>query len=486
MKKIANKTPYIVLAIITFVTLLACSFYTYPAYRVLAFDQDIFYVIGRNWAEGEIPYITAWDSKGPFIFFFNMLGYMMTKNEMGVFILETLNFILVVWCGYYFSCKYCNKKEAFLFTLCFITCYVIINSGGNQVGDCSLLLSTISVFLTYQWSRKFNNGNIILHPYKFSIIYGMYFTLCLLSRLTNAMLLCASIFVIFCILIYHRQWKNLFQNAIAFILGSCALALPFIVYFYYHHALYDMWYATLLYNIEYALHSHPDAITDTHFPIVYFGLYNICLVSIVFYSFVTLLCKDKRKVAYIWLPIVLITMAWIIKSYANANYTISFLPVLFVALIELSTLYHNNNKKIYKYSIYCLYFISLIGTLNYIRASRAYNTTAKDLQDEANHQIKMINSIPSNDTFIIYNGLPYVYATLNIHPYYPYWICQDWAIENGISLRQKVRKCYLSGNVKWIVIFDYEHSNIKDILLKKYSIYKEDKTYKLTLFKIRG
>lgn len=30
-----------------------------------------------------------------------------------------------------------------------------------------------------------------------------------------------------------------------------------------------MWYATFLYNIEYAIHSQPNAVTDTHFPLIY-------------------------------------------------------------------------------------------------------------------------------------------------------------------------------------------------------------------------
>ena len=105
MNKIIKLSPWISLAIIAFAVLYACSYYTHADYRVLAYDQDIFYVIGRNWSEGKLPYITAWDSKGPFIFFFNMLGYLITKSDFGVFLLEVLNFTLVLWCSYFFLCK---------------------------------------------------------------------------------------------------------------------------------------------------------------------------------------------------------------------------------------------------------------------------------------------------------------------------------------------------------------------------------------------
>ena len=486
MDKIRNSSSWILLAGITFIIMYACSYYTHPGWRIMAFDQDIFYVIGRNWANGNIPYLTTWDSKGPIIFFTNMLGYLITKSELGVFILQSISMICVSWSCYWMASQYCSKKESLIFIFCLIASYVVINSGGNQVGDCTLLLSAISTLLTYRWSRNVEEGKAS-HPWIYATIYGMYFASCLFSRLTNAMMLCASILIILCVLSYHKYWRNLLYNALAFIAGSSIIALPIIIYFYSHHALQDMWYATFIYNIEYAIHSRPEGVTDTHFPILYFVFYNICLVSILIFSTIAFVCNDRKKIAYIWLPVALATMGWIFKSYANANYTISFLPILMISLIELSTLYHKTKKPLPRYALYGICLICVTGMANYIRiaTSAASIYARKSMEEDANHQINMIRQIPHNDSFIIYNGLPYIYATQNIKPYYPYWICQDWAIENGLSLRQKVRECYQNGNVKWIIAWDYKHSNIKNILLKKYDIQKEEKSSKLTLFKLK-
>ncbi len=484
MNRIVKLSPWILLAIIVFAVLYACSYYTHADYRALAFDQDIFYVIGRNWAEGKLPYITAWDSKGPFIFFFNMLGYLMTKSDLGVFLLESINFTLVAWCSYFFLCQYCSKRISFTYTLLFIASYVIINSGGNQVGDCTLLLSVVSIFLAYSWSRIYQDG-IIEHPCKYSFIYGLFFASCLLSRLTNAIAICASIIAIISILVFHRKWKNLIKNSIAFMIGCCTFALPFVIYFSIHNALSDMWYATFLYNIEYAIHSHPDAVTDTHFPLIYFTFYNISIISVLLSGIIAIYYNTRKRIAYIWGFIAIFTIGWIMKSYANANYTISFLPILFVALIELSTLYNKNKKNTYLLGIYTIGAIIAVGAANYIRITRCYKPVAKNMEKDAQYQINMLKDIPKKDSYIFYNGLPYIYATQNIRPYYPFWICQDWAIENGTSLRKKVRDCYAKGDVKWIIIFDYEHSNIKDILLERYFIYKKDKKNKLTLFRLK-
>lgn len=413
-----------------------------------------------------------------------MLGYLITKSDIGVVLLESINFTLVSWCSYFLLSKYCSKKTSFIYTLFFIASHIIINSGGDQVGDSNLLLSVISIFLVYNWSRKYQDG-IIEHPWKYTFIYGLFFASCLLSRLTNAVAICASILAIVSILVYHKKWNNLIKNSIAFIAGCCTFALPFIIYFNIHNALSDMWYATFLYNIEYAMHSQPFAITETHFPLIYFIFYNISILSVLLSAIIAIICNTRKKTAYIWGFIAICTIGWIIKSYANANYTISFLPILFVAFIELSTLYKTDKKKLYLAGIYMISIVILIGTSNYIRTTMYYESIAREMRKDAQYQIDMINNIPKEDSFIIYNGLPYVFATQNIRPYYPYWICQDWAIDNGMSLRSKVRDCYAKGDVKWIIAYDYEHSHIKDILLDRYSISKEDKKNKLTLFRLK-
>ena len=47
----------------------AFSYGTSPFYVNHAFsDSAMFQVIGKGWAEGSLPYVDLWDSKGPLIF----------------------------------------------------------------------------------------------------------------------------------------------------------------------------------------------------------------------------------------------------------------------------------------------------------------------------------------------------------------------------------------------------------------------------------
>ena len=295
------------------------------------FDQSIFYVIGRAWHDGHLPYLTARDSKGPIIFLANMLGYCIEPNIRGVFWLQCINFLLVLWAAWLCLRRVTTVAKTMVCVLLFSAAYIIISSGGNQVGDYTLALSVFTVFCTYRWSVALQQGGVVSHPARYAFFYGLFFAACLLSRLTNAMVLSTSIMVIVLVLVWHRRWQNLLNNAIAFLLGFACCFLPFALYFYSNDAFAEMWYAMFSYNLEYALHSHPVAFEQIGVPVVYMLFYFICLLAVPIWVLAEIVVERKGKVIlWVWLAITLPVLVWLSKSYANANYVISYLPVLFV------------------------------------------------------------------------------------------------------------------------------------------------------------
>ena len=46
-------------------------------------DSAVFQVVGKAWTNGKIPYIQAFDHKGPFIFFVEALGYLIGNYGPG-------------------------------------------------------------------------------------------------------------------------------------------------------------------------------------------------------------------------------------------------------------------------------------------------------------------------------------------------------------------------------------------------------------------
>lgn len=485
MEKLLNNkyVVFLLLTLLSIVVLSVCSFSTSPLYHVPAYDQDMFYTIGRTWAEGGLPYVDAWDSKGPIIFFFNMLGYMLTGSQLGVFIIQVLNLSLVLCTAYCLLCKYCKASHAMLYVIVFLGLYIVVNSGGNQVGDYTLLLSLLAVFATYHWCREAEQKRFE-HFRGAACVYGIFFASCLLSRLTNAAVLCSSVLVIFIVLCYYRMWKNLLSNLLWFFIGFAFIFIPFAVYFWWHSAFEDMWYATFLYNIEYAIHSGgiKDIKHDTPITSVYFYLYFACLVITFWGNLLMAHYKEGRWTRLVWCVILLLPIVWILKSYAQANYVISYLPVIFVFFMEVERLLNLYQNKVTRSILYgsCIYVV--LGVINHIRVFPMLLQDSSELVQQGN----MVKYVPKGSSLATYDCLPGINSLLGLRPYYPYFTCQNWAIENGVSLRNKVRECFENGDAEWVLVYDLEHSQIRDILLRRYELRRVDKENDLFLFHLKS
>ena len=78
----------------------------------------------------------------------------------------------------------------------------------------------------------------------------------------------------------------------------------------------------------------------------------------------------------------------------------------------------------------------------------------------------MTDNVPKCDTFVAYDISPTFYIYAGREPDYRFFATQDWAIENGPSLRQKVVDCYRSDLAEWILVYQYGQSNIKVCLMR--------------------
>lgn len=182
---------------------------TSPLWNRLIGDQAMFSIIGENWANGLLPYVNTWDSKGPLIFFFNMLGHKIASGENGIFILQVLNLAGVLLISHLYMRRWCRLGHELLFQLLFVMNYVIICSfGGNQVGDSTQLLGTWAVMCAYDWTRGLEQRRYA-HPWGYAVVYGMFTAGCLLSRLTNGLVILTIAGIAAVILMRHGLWRNL-------------------------------------------------------------------------------------------------------------------------------------------------------------------------------------------------------------------------------------------------------------------------------------
>lgn len=486
-----NKTELgycLLITISAFLFLLFFSVSTSPRCANIGFDSNIFNVIGREWAHGGLPYITVWDSKGPYIYFINMLGYKLTDSTLGIFIIQFVNLTVTLLLLFYMVRRYISTAKALGCLVLFFFIFTIVSEGGNQVSEYSLIPAVASTLFAYRWSRGWNDGDAH-HPWQYALVYGIFFGLSFMSRLTNAIPLAMWSAIIFFVLCYNRLWHNLLENIIAFIIGFAIIFVPFAIYFLAHGAFGEMWYATLTYNLEYVAEStEPDEDLVTrmdHVKAIIKFLFNFsCVLSLLLYSISSLLTNRKSiKFSAMWAIVSAVTLLWLINSFASNVYAITFVPLVFIPFIDTAK---SNGKpsKLVSATLYFTVVLVTLGFANFMRYGKAILNYAPN--NETASEVRLTEMVPKGDTFVIYDALPYVYVATGQRPCYRYFVCQDWAIKNGPSLKPKVIEQFKTLKAKWILVKqDKLKIIIEDILDKHYKVVYTDKKNKVRLMKLK-
>lgn len=466
-------------AVLSLVVLLVYSSSTSPLWDNCEGDASVFSLIGWNWACGLPPYVTAWDSKGPLIFFVNMLGHLFGRGEGGTFVIQLLNMTAVLWLTERLLRRHCRPITAVGFTLLMLAGWITISSRGNMVCDYSMLLAVPSVLLAYEYTLGMDGGRRSPSPLLCAVC-GAFLAASVLSRMTNFMLMAVVMMEIACLMAWRRMWRGIALCALWVAVGFLVVFTPFAVWFAANGLFGEMWYAAVEYNVEYALTSHSGILTETTTSPLYGVQYFFCLIAPLLWAAVAFVRKERRTVATVWAIASGVTLLWIVKSYAFENYAISYLPVMLIPLVELSRM---GRQRLARLTLYAVCAVVVAGCANY---TRIYFIQHPESLANFEPELRMMREIPERDSFVAYNCEAAVYMKAARHPCYPYFCVQDWAILNGESLRSRVRERFSRGNAQWIMVHDYRTCGIRDILEARYDIVQEDTAHGLTLFRLKG
>ena len=312
---------------------LAFSPSTSPLYSDWGYDSAMFQTIGKYWAQGHLPYVELFDHKGPIIFFINALGYAL-GGRGGVFAIQVLCLAVSEYFAFRMLCTRLSRSWSLLLTLMLPLVFSATWQEGNTTEEYILPLLFASYYSMLLWLDGLGQGRDS-HRASAAFLYGLSFAFALLTRVTNALGICLGTAFIAVYLMVKGQWRNLLNNALAFIGGSAALILPFCLYFYRHGALYDMWYGTVIYNFSY-MSAHKDALS---FSLVEFLLYVrrcLCGFALAFAALWGLLFSREGKLSSLmWLLVSVLSVAFLYGQNAYDHYATVLLPLFVLALCEL-------------------------------------------------------------------------------------------------------------------------------------------------------
>lgn len=245
---------YSVLAVVSVLFLLIFSYYTSPITQIYGYDASFFQLVGQGMKRGMYPYRDFFDMKGPYMFLIEYIGQLLCDGRTGIFLVQfvslyfTLIFILKIH-----RILHNGKKYSLWFEVLSLFPYLWIAAatfeGGNLTEEFCLPALTLCMYCYLRYAAQENS---IQHPLRYAFIYGLSFGYITLIRITSTSLICAIVLCAFVSLLLKKLYRNIFDNAVFFILGFVAAITPAIIYCLYHGILSNMIYSVFVFGYTYA------------------------------------------------------------------------------------------------------------------------------------------------------------------------------------------------------------------------------------------
>ncbi len=447
---------------------------TSPLYGGYGSDSAIFQVIGKYWAKGKIPYLELFDHKGPYIFLADAAGYGIAQSRYGIAALQCIHLFFTLIGVYKAALCFFEKKSAALWTMVTLGFLSLCYEGGNLTEEFVLPFLAFSAYWQIRFLMK-EDWRGKGHSYWQAFFYGVTFALCVLTRLTNAVGLCCGIFIILCILVREKKWRNIGGCAASVLAGTAAAGLPFIFYFLSKGALYDMFLGTILQNIKAAeavttfWWSEPHSLVGwVHIIIAHFCSYGMIGAGVV------ALIKKKGEWAAYFLFVGAGMTAYLVTRYAFYHYmmiAIPFLPAVAAAVTDIGK---HKEKLRAGLAVFLGIFIAYQAftvyrdSWNKERKEPAYASLLQEIPEEG------------KDSFVAYNVKADIYLLYGLEPCSKYFHHQDAQASKNAKLQLEIQEEYGSGRAEWILVMETEFENcIREILDKDYVRAAENGEYSL-------
>ncbi len=425
------------------------------------YDSAIFMKVAKTVVDGGRLFVDVFDHKGPFIFWINATGLIL-GGRTGVFVLQ---------CIFLFFDILIIQKLSGLF----------LSDGRKQV----LVMALGGVFLSFSLS----NGNlteeyslpfILLALYFFvkdvldggaprlshSFFYGIGISYMFFMRMNNAVSIYGMIVCWVFILIRDKRWDLLVKNILSGLLGIISVALPVILIFVVQGSFDEMWYATLVYNLEYSsdviyVRNFKDLKTFAHI-IINFSPIIISMLAI--FRF----CRmPELKWSFEFISILNILSLFLGQGYNH--YFMVYQPLV---VLMLSVFFASGGEKGDKVDgvvrclvvVMCVAYMVLCVRVAFVNIRDYYVSDEIRLENEAVRN--GLSGIPEEDRGSVFlYGLPTGYYCLSDIPIcykyeimYPLWSQTDAAIQDDF-------KAFMEKSPpKWIVASPYGISGIESYL----------------------
>ena len=193
-------------------------------------DSILFFNDGKAWMNGLIPYHDFSDSKGPLLFLFYGIGYLLSPTDyIGVFWMSCLLYTITLWLCYRIASVFIESGwgSMAVAVLMPISYFNPMAFGEIRAEDIAAVFVALAMLMTCLCLYKEKE------PLLPSFVVGICIGACFLIKFTfSAMLIVLAVF-----LLWHGR-KFFWKNISVMVVGGIIIIVPFMLIFLYEGNLY--------------------------------------------------------------------------------------------------------------------------------------------------------------------------------------------------------------------------------------------------------
>ena len=189
----------------------------------LGSDGLAFSYVGWGMTQGKIPYVDLWDNKGPFLYFLEYVGVVIS-SRFGIFLIELLVVFFAALFMYRTARLQFPKISSFLGAGFCLILYTVYFQAGNRCEEFALPFIALALYLLLRYVRSGQT------TWWRVVLVGVSAGACLLIRLNLAVPIFAACGLLFLCLMFKKKVREALSFLPLFLLGLVVFALPFIIW----------------------------------------------------------------------------------------------------------------------------------------------------------------------------------------------------------------------------------------------------------------
>lgn len=239
-----NRYVIFFIVVYAFILTMANEFF-FASERMQNWDQAIYQYIGHLIVEGKMPYVDAFDHKGPLLYIIYALGYLLNE-KWGSWLINYLFMIAMLCISYKISHKFVGRLLSVIICFIIYSGFILLDFRGGTPEFYAGLFVALSLYYMIDFYKKndISRKRLILLGISGAAIFWLKH-----SVLITILIFC---FLIVVEMLRVKRFQDVFKYLFWYGLGFLSLSAVICIWIFANHAGMEMIEDYFIANISYA------------------------------------------------------------------------------------------------------------------------------------------------------------------------------------------------------------------------------------------